>query len=53
MIAANVIAVPLAGPQHVSSNAAAPTVAISGVWKDDWIIVTGNASTGAGRHERA
>jgi hypothetical protein len=25
----------------------------SGVWKDDWIIATGNGSTGAGRRERA
>jgi hypothetical protein len=53
VIAANAIAVPLAGPQHVSSNDAAPTAAISGVRKDGWIIATGNGSTGAGRRERA
>jgi hypothetical protein len=53
VIAVNAIAVPLAEPQHVSSNTAAPTAASSGVWKDDWIIATGNGSTGAGRRERA
>jgi hypothetical protein len=53
VIAANAIAVPLAGPQHVSSNGAAPTAAISRVWKDGWIIATGKGSTGAGRGERA
>jgi len=53
VIAVNAIAVPLAEPQHVSSNAAAPIAASSGVWKDDWIIATGKGSTGAGRRERA
>ena len=53
VIGVNVIAAPLAGPKHVSSNGGAPTVAISGVWKDGWTIAIGNGSIGSGRRERA
>jgi hypothetical protein len=53
VIADNAIAAPLAVPKHVSSNGAAPTVAISGVWKDGWTIATGNGRIGAGRHQHA
>jgi len=48
VIGDNAIAAPLAVPKHVSSNAAAPTAATSGVSKDGWTIATGNARIGAG-----
>lgn len=46
VIADNAIAVPLAVPQHVSSNDVRRTAAISGLRKDGWTIAIGNGSIG-------
>lgn len=53
VIAVNAIAALIAGLQHVSSNGAAPTAAISGVAKDGLTIATGNKCIAAGRREHA